>query len=82
MAIEIDEQNHEGQELVFEEERQEALEIKLVLNSLELIQVMQKEVMIQTMNVVKYKYLSVRHKNKRKRQHNKRKRHQIKKTKR
>ena len=56
----------------------------LVVNLLELIQVMQKEVMIQTMKLVKYKYLSVnlKKKKKRKRQHNKRKRKQNKGTRR
>ena len=55
--------------------------IKLVVNLLELIQVMQKEVMIQTMKLVKYKYLSVnlKKKNKRKRKQNKRTRRRNKK---
>ena len=60
-AVEIDEQNHEGTELIFEKKkRQKALEKKkLAVNLLELIKVTQKEVMIQTIKLVKYKYLSV-----------------------
>ena len=56
----------------------------VVVNLLELIQVMQKEAMIQTMKLAKYKYLSVnlKKKKKRKRQHNKRKRKQNKGTRR
>ena len=59
LAVEIDEQNHEGRDLIFLKKRQEALEKNLVAYLLELIQVTQKEVMIQTMKLVKYKYLSV-----------------------
>ena len=57
LAIEIDEQNHEGRELIFEKKRQEVLD--LVVSLLELIQVMQNEVMIQIMKLVKYKHLLV-----------------------
>ena len=49
LAIEIDEQNHEDRELIFEV-LQKALEKKLV---------MLEKVMIQTMKLVMYKYLSV-----------------------
>ena len=57
LAVEIDEQNHEGRELIFEKKRQEVLD--LVVSLLELIQVMQNEVMIQIMKLVKYKHLLV-----------------------
>ena len=40
--MEIDEQNYEGRELIFEKKRQEALEKNLVANLLEFIQVMQE----------------------------------------
>ena len=59
LAVEIDEQNHEGRELIFERKRQEVLQKNLVVSLLELIQVMQKEVMIQIMKLVKYKHLLV-----------------------
>ena len=49
LAVEINEQNHKGRELIFEEKRQQALEKNLFANLLELIEVMQKRVMIQTM---------------------------------
>ena len=61
------------------------------MNLLELIQVTQKEAMIQTIKLVKYKYLSVnlkkknkrkRKQDKRRRKHNKRKRKQNKRTRR
>ena len=42
LDLDIDEQNHEGRELIFEQKRQEALEKNLVAHLLELIQVMQK----------------------------------------
>ena len=45
--------------LFLKKKRQEALEKSLIVNLLDLIQVMQKEVMTQTMKLVKYKYLSV-----------------------
>ena len=57
LAVEIDEQNHEGRELIFEKKRQEVLD--LVVSLLELIQAMQNEVMIQIMKLVKYKHLLV-----------------------
>ena len=59
LAVEIDEQHHEGRELIFEKKDKRYYKKNLVLNLLELIQAMQKEVMIQTMTLVKYKYLSV-----------------------
>ena len=43
----------------------------MVANLLELIQVMQKEAMMQTMKLVKYKYFSVNLKKKRKEKENK-----------
>ena len=46
LAVEIDEKGHTDRDLIFEEKRQEALEKNLVVNLLELIQVMQKMVMI------------------------------------
>ena len=44
-------------EILFWKKGQEALEKILVVNLLELIQVMQKRVMVQTMKLVKHKYL-------------------------
>ena len=46
LAVEIDEKGYTDRDLIFEEKRQEALEKNLVVNLLELIQVMQKMVMI------------------------------------
>ena len=46
LAVKIDEKGHTDRDLIFEEKRQEALEKNLVVNLLELIQVMQKMVMI------------------------------------
>ena len=46
LAVEIDEKGHTGRDSVFEGKRQKALEKNLVVNLLELIQVMQKMVMI------------------------------------
>ena len=40
LAIEIDEKDHTDRDLIFQEKRQKALEKKLVVNLLELIQVM------------------------------------------
>ena len=45
-AVECDEKGHTDKDLIFEEKRQDALEKNLVVNLLELIQVMQKTVMI------------------------------------
>ena len=84
LAVEIDEQNHEGTELIFEKkQKQEALKKSLVANLLELIQVMQKRVMIQISKLARYKYLIVnlKKKNKRKTQQNKRTRSRNKKIK-
>ena len=85
LAVEIDEQNHEGRELIFEKKKkkQEALKKSLVANLLELIQVMQKRVMIQISKLARYKYLIVnlKKKNKRKTQQNKRTRSRNKKIK-
>ena len=41
LAVEIDGKGHTERDLIFEEKRQKALEKKLVVNLLELIQVMQ-----------------------------------------
>ena len=46
LAVEIDEKGHTDRDLIFEEKRQKALENNFVVNLLELIQVMQKMVMI------------------------------------
>ena len=53
LAVEIDKENPEDRELIFEKKRQEALKKNLVANLLELLQVMQKEAMIQIMKLVK-----------------------------
>ena len=58
-AVETDEQNHEGRELIFEKKDKSHYKKNLVVNLLELIQVMQKRVMTQTMKLVKCKYLPV-----------------------
>ena len=46
LVVEIDEKGHIDRDLIFEEKRQKALEKNLVVNLLELMQVMQKMVMI------------------------------------
>ena len=46
LVVEIDEKGHTDRDLIFEEKRQKALQKNLVVNLLELIQVMQKMVMI------------------------------------
>ena len=46
LAVEIDEKGHTDRDIIFEEKRQKALEKNLVVNLLELIQVMQKMIMI------------------------------------
>ena len=46
LAVEIDEKGHTVRDIIFEEKRHKALEKNLVVNLLELIQVMQKMVMI------------------------------------
>ena len=46
LALEIDEKGHTNRDIIFEEKRQKALEKNLVVNLLELIQVIQKMVMI------------------------------------
>ena len=78
LAIKIDEQNHEGRELIFEKKRQEALKKNMVARLLELIQAMQKEAMMQTMTLVKYKHLLVKKLEKESNKKNKRKRKQNK----
>ena len=59
LAVEIDEQSHEGRELILRKKEKKHQKKNLVTNLLELIQVMQKEAMILAMNSTKYKYLSV-----------------------
>ena len=60
LAVEIDEQNHDAENLFLKKKETRNIRKKnLIVNLLELIQVMQKEVMTQTMKLVKYKYLSV-----------------------
>ena len=71
-------QNHEGRELIFEKKRQEALKKNMVASLLELIQAMQKEAMMQTMKLVKYKHLLVKKLEKESNKKNKRKRKQNK----
>ena len=46
VAAEIDEKGHTDRDIIFEEKRQKSLEKNLVVNLLELIQVMQKMVII------------------------------------
>ena len=46
LAVEINEKGHTDRGIIFKEKRQKALETNLVVNLLELIQVMQKMVMI------------------------------------
>ena len=46
LAVEIDEKRHTDRDLIFDEKRQKALDKKLVVNLLELIQVAPKMVMI------------------------------------
>ena len=46
LAVEIGEKGHTDRDFIFEEKRQKALEANLVVNLLELIQVMQRKVMI------------------------------------
>ena len=57
LAVGIDEKGHTDRDIIFEEKRQKSLEKNLVVNVLELIQVMQKIVMIQIMRLVMYKHL-------------------------
>ena len=46
LAVKIDEKGHTDRDIIFEEKRQKSLEKNLVVNVLQLIQVMQKIVMI------------------------------------
>ena len=59
LAVEIDEQNHDAENLFLKKRDKKHQKKNLIVNLLELIQVVQKEVMTQTMKLVKYKYLSV-----------------------
>ena len=62
---------HEGRELIFEKKDKRHYKKILVANLLELIQVMQKRVMMQIMKLVKYKHLLVNLKKKIKEKENK-----------
>ena len=64
LAVEIDEKGHTDRDLNFEEKRQKVLQKNLTVHLLELILV--KKIMMQTMKLVEYKYLSVNLKTKRK----------------
>ena len=46
LAVEIDDKGHTDRDILFEEKREKALEKNLVVNLSELIQVMQKMIMI------------------------------------
>ena len=60
LAVKIDEQNYEGRGIFFLKKKDKRHQKKnFVVNLLELIQTMQKKVMIQTMKLVKYKRLLV-----------------------
>ena len=61
LVVEIDEKTTKAEILFLKKKkkRQEASEKNLIAYLLELIQATQKEVTIQTMKLVKYKYLSV-----------------------
>ena len=74
LAVELDEKGHTDRDFVFEKKRQKALEKNLVVNLLELIQVIQKVVMISIIRLVIQKHLlmSSKIKNKRTRKRNKR----------
>ena len=53
LAVEIDKQNHEGRELILEKKDKKHYKTILFVNLLELILLTQKEVMIQTMKLLK-----------------------------
>ena len=57
LAVEIDEKGHTDRDLIFEEKDKKHQKKNLVVNLLELIQVMQKLVMIQIMRLVTQKHL-------------------------
>ena len=57
LAVEIDENGHTDRDLIFEKEREKALEKNLTVHLLELILV--KKIMMQTMKLVEYKRLLV-----------------------
>ena len=56
-AVEVNERGHTDRYIIFEEKRQKALEKNVVVYLLELIQVMEKMVMIYIMMLVVYKHL-------------------------
>ena len=57
LAVEIDEKGHTDRDLTFEQKDKKHQKENLVVNLLELIQVMQKMVMIQIIRLVMYKHL-------------------------
>ena len=57
LAVEIDEKNHTDRDLIFEEKRQKALEKKLKCTFIRINT--SREIMMQTMKLVEYKYLLV-----------------------
>ena len=56
LAVEIDEKGHTDRDIIFEKKDKKDQKKNLVVNLLELIQVMQKIVMIQIMRLVMYKH--------------------------
>ena len=59
LAVEIDVQNYGGRVLIFEKKDKRHYKKNLVAYLLELIQVTQKAIMMHTIKLGKYKYLSV-----------------------
>ena len=57
LAVEIDEKGHTNRDLIFEEKDKKHQKKNLVVNLLELMQVMQKMVMIQIMKLMVQKHL-------------------------
>ena len=57
LAVEIDEKDHTDRDLIFEEKRQKALEKKLKCTFIRINT--SREIMMQTMKLVEYKYLLV-----------------------
>ena len=55
LAVEIDEKDHTDRDLIFEEKRQKALEKKLKCTFIRINT--SREIMMQTMKLVEYKYL-------------------------
>ena len=57
LAVEIDEKGHTDKDIIFEKKDKKHQKKNLVANLLELIQVIQKMVMIQTMRLITWKHL-------------------------